>query len=213
VAVAGSYAYVADGNWGLQVIDISDPASPTIAGDVYTPGYASGVAVAGSYAYVADGNWGLQILPAQCGLFIEATPDDATVTPGGTLVQDITVTNTTDSTRTVQALFAARLPDKRHLNPLLGPVPQNGAEVAGNASIEETLNYAIPPDVPTPMIVGFLSYLLDYDSGDTLDIDETWVEITEGEGMETGVGEEIQAQGVDDFGMGMNKASPDQGER
>ncbi len=184
VVVAGSYAYVADYYSGLQVIDISDPTSPWIVGSVDTPGSAYGVAVAGSYAYVADCYSGLQVLPAQCGLFIEATPNDASVPPGGTLVQDIVVTNTTDSSGTVQASFAARLPSN-DFYPLRGPVPLNGVDVEGNSTFERTLLYPVPPNAPVPFIVGFLSYLLDYDSGDTLDIDETWVEIIEGGGMNT----------------------------
>ena len=62
VAVAGSHAYVADGEAGLQVVDISDPASPRIVGSVDTPGEAPAVAVAGTHAYVADGEAGLQVM-------------------------------------------------------------------------------------------------------------------------------------------------------
>ena len=54
VAVSGTYAYVADGASGLQVIDITNPQSPQIVGSVDTPGYASDVAVSGTHAYVAD---------------------------------------------------------------------------------------------------------------------------------------------------------------
>jgi len=61
VAVAGPYAYVADWEAGLQVIDVSDPARPRRVGGYDTPGFAQGVAVSGNYAYVADRNWGLQI--------------------------------------------------------------------------------------------------------------------------------------------------------
>jgi hypothetical protein len=61
VAVAGSHAYVAGGDSGLQVVDVSDAAAPVIVGSVDTPGYARGVAVAGSHAYVADGD-GLQVI-------------------------------------------------------------------------------------------------------------------------------------------------------
>ena len=63
VAVAGSYAYVADGGLGLQVIDVSNPALPTIVGFAMTQGGAVGVAVAGSYAYVAvdGGGIGLEV--------------------------------------------------------------------------------------------------------------------------------------------------------
>ena len=62
VAVSGSYAYVADDTYGLRIIDISNPATPTEAGFYDTPGTAYGVAVSGSYAYVADGTSGLRIL-------------------------------------------------------------------------------------------------------------------------------------------------------
>jgi hypothetical protein len=62
VAVSGDYAYVADGWSGLQVIDISDPTTPTIVGTCDTPDWAQAVAVSGDYAYVADGSSGLQVI-------------------------------------------------------------------------------------------------------------------------------------------------------
>ena len=62
VAVAGNHTYVADGASGLQVVDITNPASPTIVGSVDTPGYAFGVAVVGNHAYVADYYSGLQVV-------------------------------------------------------------------------------------------------------------------------------------------------------
>ncbi len=61
IAVSGPYAYVADGEAGMQVIDVSDPARPRRVGGYDTLGDAYGVAVSGPYAYVADGAWGLQI--------------------------------------------------------------------------------------------------------------------------------------------------------
>ena len=61
VAVAGTYAYVADANSGLAMIDISDPANP--GPPVYCDTtYALDVAVSGSYVYVADYNAGLAII-------------------------------------------------------------------------------------------------------------------------------------------------------
>ena len=62
VAVAGNYAYVADYDAGLRIINVSDPAAPTEAGFYDTPGSARGVAVAGNYAYIADGGGGLRII-------------------------------------------------------------------------------------------------------------------------------------------------------
>ncbi len=62
IAVAGSYAYVADGLNGLVVLNISNPQSPAQVGWCDTAGTANDVAVAGNYAYVADGTNGLVVI-------------------------------------------------------------------------------------------------------------------------------------------------------
>ncbi len=62
VYVTRGYAYVADGSSGLQVINVSNPASPTLAGAYDTPDYAWDVFVSGSHAYVVDYGSGLQII-------------------------------------------------------------------------------------------------------------------------------------------------------
>ena len=59
--VSGTHAYIADYLSGLQVIDITDPASPQIVGSLDTPGVAFGVAVSGTHAYIADWS-GLQVI-------------------------------------------------------------------------------------------------------------------------------------------------------
>ena len=63
VTVVGTIAYVADGQAGLQLIDVSTPGLPALLGTYNTPDQAFGVAVVGTTAYVAD--WqtgGLQII-------------------------------------------------------------------------------------------------------------------------------------------------------
>ncbi|MCX5983875.1 MAG: DUF4347 domain-containing protein [Nostocales cyanobacterium LacPavin_0920_SED1_MAG_38_18] len=62
VQVVGNYAYVAGDGSGLQIIDISNPTTPTLKGNYNTSGNASNVQVVGNYAYVADQNSGLQII-------------------------------------------------------------------------------------------------------------------------------------------------------
>ena len=62
VYVSGNYAYLAGGNAGLKVIDISDPTSPQIVGSVDTDGSANGVYVSSNYAYVADRWEGLKVV-------------------------------------------------------------------------------------------------------------------------------------------------------
>jgi len=76
VAVAGNYAYVADDEGGLRIINVSDPAAPSEAGFYDTPGDARGVAVAGNYAYIADHYKGLRIInvtdpaaPSEAGFY------------------------------------------------------------------------------------------------------------------------------------------------
>lgn len=61
VAVSGHYAYVGDGG-NLQVIDISNPASPRHVSGYATRDLAVAVTVAGNYAYVADAGAGLQVI-------------------------------------------------------------------------------------------------------------------------------------------------------
>ncbi|TAN46355.1 MAG: hypothetical protein EPN21_20685, partial [Methylococcaceae bacterium] len=61
VAISGNYAYVADNSAGLQVINISTPASPTLEGS-YDTWSAGGVAVSGNYAYVGDASDGLRVI-------------------------------------------------------------------------------------------------------------------------------------------------------
>jgi hypothetical protein len=62
IYVAGDYVYVALGDSGLRVIDVSDPATPVEAGAYDTPGTASGVHVADDYVYVAAGLSGLRVI-------------------------------------------------------------------------------------------------------------------------------------------------------
>ena len=66
VCVRRDYAYVADGDRGLHIIDVSSPSSPREVGAFDTAGYALGVFVQGRHAYVADHSTGLLVfqLPA-----------------------------------------------------------------------------------------------------------------------------------------------------
>jgi len=62
VDVQGNYAYLADWNEGLKIIDISDKYKPELAGEFDTKGYAFKVTVQGNYAYVSDWDEGLAII-------------------------------------------------------------------------------------------------------------------------------------------------------
>jgi hypothetical protein len=62
VFVSGDYAYVADYDSGLAVINISDPTNPGTPVYEDTTGYAIGVYVSGDYAYVAIYGSGLAVI-------------------------------------------------------------------------------------------------------------------------------------------------------
>jgi hypothetical protein len=62
VFVANGLAYVADDDYGLQIVDVSNPQSPQLRGRYDTPGQATAVRVVGNRAYVADKGGGLQII-------------------------------------------------------------------------------------------------------------------------------------------------------
>jgi YVTN family beta-propeller protein len=62
VDVNGSYAYVAAGSAGLQVVDVSDRNAPVVVASRDTPGNANDVKVLGDLALVADGAAGLQVI-------------------------------------------------------------------------------------------------------------------------------------------------------
>ncbi|HKS36424.1 MAG TPA: hypothetical protein VJW76_04480 [Verrucomicrobiae bacterium] len=62
VAVSGNYAYVAQRFYGMEVIDISDPASPKSIGRCGTGGAASRVVLSGDFAFVAANTNGLRII-------------------------------------------------------------------------------------------------------------------------------------------------------
>ena len=66
VAVAGDYAYVADGDsnngGGLKIINMADPANPTLTGSLALGSNTAKIAVNGNYAYVADRSYGLYIV-------------------------------------------------------------------------------------------------------------------------------------------------------
>ncbi|MBA4368790.1 MAG: hypothetical protein C0403_14280 [Desulfobacterium sp.] len=67
VTVFDKYAFLADGDKGLKIINISDPSAPTLVGSYDTPGDANKVWVRGAsantiYAYIADGDKGIRAI-------------------------------------------------------------------------------------------------------------------------------------------------------
>ncbi len=62
VVVTNGYAYVADGAYGLKILDMDNPADPDLVGTYATAGSARGVTVVDDYAFVSDLEKGLFIV-------------------------------------------------------------------------------------------------------------------------------------------------------
>lgn len=62
LAVQDGYAYAAVGGAGLRVIDVSNPATPSVVGAVATPGFARKILVLGRYAFVGEREGMLQVI-------------------------------------------------------------------------------------------------------------------------------------------------------
>jgi len=62
VYVIDTFAYVACGNSGLHILNISNPSIPVEIGYVDTPDESRGVIISESYAYLADGRAGFRII-------------------------------------------------------------------------------------------------------------------------------------------------------
>ena len=62
IFVVGDYAYLANGNNGLAIVNIKDNKNPYLESQIDTTGYANAVFVYNDIAYIADGDSGLQII-------------------------------------------------------------------------------------------------------------------------------------------------------
>lgn len=62
IAIADGKLYVADGNKGLRIYDITKPESSEELSSIETKDFTRGVAVKKKYVYLADGNGGLRII-------------------------------------------------------------------------------------------------------------------------------------------------------
>ena len=62
VRLSGNTAYFVDGETGVHILDVANPAQPSTLGLYDSPGYATELQLVGNRGYLADGAAGLQIL-------------------------------------------------------------------------------------------------------------------------------------------------------
>jgi hypothetical protein len=90
IKVIGNLVFVTNEDKGLQILNVSDPTTPTLVGSYDTTGTARGIDIVGNYAYIGDGT-ALQVLdisnPAAPNLV--ATYTTGTATARGVDVQGL----------------------------------------------------------------------------------------------------------------------------
>ena len=76
IDISGNYAFIAEGNSGLRIYNISNPSNPFLIGQRILPSSAKDVKVVGNLAIVADEYAGLRIIdisnlqdPIEVGFF------------------------------------------------------------------------------------------------------------------------------------------------
>jgi len=124
VAVAGDYAYVAAGEAGLQVVDISNLRAPVLVGFLDTAGDAQDIKVIGNVAFLADGPAGLVLVDVSSPIAPRLLGQVAT--PGAAI--DIAVAG--DKVYVVDDR-GLRVVDVANLS---SPVVVGGADLPGNPS-------------------------------------------------------------------------------
>ncbi|MHA1960691.1 MAG: hypothetical protein ACW99U_10685 [Candidatus Thorarchaeota archaeon] len=96
--MSGDYAYIADADSGLAIIDISDPTNPGTPVYEDTSGSARGVFVSGDYAYMADRTSGLAVIRVRITDFLGPSIDASRIPISPDDMDTVTVTATvTDS--------------------------------------------------------------------------------------------------------------------
>ncbi|WP_287739435.1 cadherin domain-containing protein [Microcystis sp. M179S2] len=215
VEVVGNYAYLADYDSGLQIIDISNPSNPIFKGNYDTDG-AWDVEVVGNYAYIADGSSGLQIInisnptnPTFIGNYdnfsavvdVQVVGNYAYLANGNSLLQIIDISNPTNP------ILKGSYDDSSGF--------ADGVQVVGNyAYIADYFSGLQIIDISNPTnpilkgnyyssgnardveVVGNYAYLADYDSGlQIIDISNPTNPILKGNYYSSGEATDVQVVG------------------
>jgi len=171
IKLLGSYAYVADGEGGLQIVDVSIPATPKIAG-FYSPTntWMTGLLINGGTVYVADADNGLEI-------FSLANPTMPTLLSATNIgaAESIIVKGSVNGTlayvSTVNGLYIVDVSNST--SPVVRGETSMGGEansiaMSGNyiigASLEDQSIHMVDvsnPDVPVDTKINSTAYLID----------------------------------------------------
>lgn len=157
VAVDGDYAYVAAGEAGLQVVDISDLEHPAVVASLDTAGDAQDIKIEGGTAFIADGSAGLVIIDVSSPLTPRLLGQVAT--PGVAL--DIAVTTErvyVADERGVRIVDITDLSSAALVGGIELPCKPNGVDVFGSIAVAACSNAVVQivdlADPAAPSLLG-----------------------------------------------------------
>ena len=157
VYVQGNYAYVADKDAGLAIIDISDPTNP--GNPIYksTTGEANATTVEGNYTYLADKASGLAIIPNNVSTIKDAALNSASLTlasPGATNSLGANKTIVVDGTKPTITGVTSTTSNGSY---------KQGDVIAVNIEFSEVVNVTGTPQLT--LETGSSDAVVDYSSG------------------------------------------------
>ena len=115
-------------------------------------------------------------LPFLYNQAISLSCEDLSVFPGDQLVEEISIFNNDISSKRVQVSVSAFLPNGNDL-PVLRPFPHNGVNLGSGAQRDGNLSIPVPGGAPTDFNIMLKGFILDFNQGDTLNVDSTAVTI------------------------------------
>jgi hypothetical protein len=151
VELAGNYAFVAIGNDGFCIIDVSDPANPFEVGEYDTPLGVEELRVSGNLVY-ATGYKDFYIFDCSAALNLDI---GITLTPlnppiqipatGGQFSYDVIFNNNGNLLSEFQTWIRAILPNGSITGPILGPV---NLQLGGGAVLNRNRMQSVPAGAP-----------------------------------------------------------------
>jgi len=153
VQIVGNYAYVADNFSGLQIIDISNPAAPTLKGNYDTSGNAYGVQIVGNYAYVADYGGGLKIIdvsdftnPSISTVTLAVSPSSVTEDGTTNLIYTFTRSGVTTNPLTVNYTIGGTATNGTDYTSIPTSVTFAANSATATVTVDPTADTTVEPD-------------------------------------------------------------------
>lgn len=110
---------------------------------------------------------------------LSCTPNDAFITPGGTLELTLIAANElAEASFPVNVTIVARLPNGNEY-PVFGPLPQSGVSIPAQAALDRIFRLPVPAGLPIGFQCVLKTVLSRADTGEYVDMDRCDLEVSD----------------------------------